>query len=219
MICPECQAEYREGFRRCADCGVGLIEALPVQPSQTRRADGVLVAIWLGDRQSYCVALCSRLKNAGIRYHVSQSLKSRIGMIASWRYELSVPSDSAEESKSLLELPDDVVEQSSESAEEDEDQALVEYPDLGKSPAEDARIRNSFKTYLDPWYPEDATTQIWSCPSGDHSTMVESSLQANCIRARTEVRSDGSTRYFVMAKDADAAREIVRQILEGLPPS
>lgn len=30
MICPQCRAEYREGFATCADCGVALVVALPV---------------------------------------------------------------------------------------------------------------------------------------------------------------------------------------------
>lgn len=29
MFCPECKAEYREGFSKCSDCNVGLVEQLP----------------------------------------------------------------------------------------------------------------------------------------------------------------------------------------------
>jgi hypothetical protein len=29
MFCPECNAEYREGFARCSDCDVPLVDALP----------------------------------------------------------------------------------------------------------------------------------------------------------------------------------------------
>ena len=29
MFCPECSAEYREGFARCSDCDVSLVAALP----------------------------------------------------------------------------------------------------------------------------------------------------------------------------------------------
>lgn len=31
MFCPECKAEYREGIRECADCGVALVDSLPAQ--------------------------------------------------------------------------------------------------------------------------------------------------------------------------------------------
>ncbi len=29
MFCPECSAEYRDGFTRCSDCNVALVAALP----------------------------------------------------------------------------------------------------------------------------------------------------------------------------------------------
>ncbi len=29
MFCPKCKAEYRQGFTRCADCDVDLVEVLP----------------------------------------------------------------------------------------------------------------------------------------------------------------------------------------------
>jgi hypothetical protein len=38
MFCPECRAEYRPGFTRCADCDVGLVQELPMELSGTRRA-------------------------------------------------------------------------------------------------------------------------------------------------------------------------------------
>jgi hypothetical protein len=34
MFCPVCESEYREGFARCADCDVDLVDILP-SPSST----------------------------------------------------------------------------------------------------------------------------------------------------------------------------------------
>jgi hypothetical protein len=129
MICPECRAEYRQGFHRCADCDVELLDHLPTAPTQSREFDGDLVTIWVGDDQSRCLEQCLWLREAGLRYHVSQELKSRIGTSVIWRYVLGVPADAAVAAKSLLELPDTVVEESSDTTEEDENQALLEYPD------------------------------------------------------------------------------------------
>lgn len=34
MFCPECRAEYREGFTECADCQVALVNELPPEPTE-----------------------------------------------------------------------------------------------------------------------------------------------------------------------------------------
>ncbi len=34
MFCPQCKAEYRPGFVKCADCGVDLVPELPPDPEQ-----------------------------------------------------------------------------------------------------------------------------------------------------------------------------------------
>jgi hypothetical protein len=38
MFCPECKAEYREGFTQCADCEVELVAELP-KTAMVRRAE------------------------------------------------------------------------------------------------------------------------------------------------------------------------------------
>lgn len=35
MFCPKCKAEYREGFTRCADCDVDLVDKLSPEPEET----------------------------------------------------------------------------------------------------------------------------------------------------------------------------------------
>jgi hypothetical protein len=217
MICPQCRAEYREGFNRCADCEVALVNTLPAEPAQHPEFDGELVTIWAGDDQSQCLALCLALKDAGIRYDVWQDVKSRLGMNVDWRYELSVPEDAAGAARELLGLSETVAQKNSEATDEDGEHDLLEYPDTPPSADDDARIRRSYESYLDPWYPEDATIEIWTQAPGEGSAGVDMSLQTNCIRFREELLDDGSKKYFVMPADEAVAREIVRQIVEESP--
>lgn len=32
MFCPQCRTEYRDGFFKCADCDIDLVDALPPEP-------------------------------------------------------------------------------------------------------------------------------------------------------------------------------------------
>jgi Putative prokaryotic signal transducing protein len=32
VFCPNCRAEYRPGYSRCSDCGLDLVDHLPLEP-------------------------------------------------------------------------------------------------------------------------------------------------------------------------------------------
>ncbi len=74
MICPECRAEYREGFARCADCGLELVQALPgALVAAVRGADDPandeedpFCEFWRGDDARLQGELCQVLGEAGI---------------------------------------------------------------------------------------------------------------------------------------------------------
>jgi hypothetical protein len=74
MICPQCNAEYREGFVRCADCGVELVRALPGSLVAAQRAaeeppdydEDPFCEFWRGDDPRLQGELCQVLGEAGI---------------------------------------------------------------------------------------------------------------------------------------------------------
>jgi|SRR5450432_1664632 hypothetical protein len=74
MICPECKAEYRQGFMRCADCGAELVEAAPGALVAAHRDGGEpaedeedpLCEFWRGDDLRLQGELCQVLGEAGI---------------------------------------------------------------------------------------------------------------------------------------------------------
>jgi nitrogen fixation protein FixH len=69
------------------------------------------------------------------------------------------------------------------------------------------------------WYPEDAVVQVWKHPAHNKDALVEMSLRENGMRTRAEQLPDGEWAFFVSPADETAAREILRQVVEGTPPA
>src|SRR5580658_1248038 len=68
MFCPVCKAEYREGFRRCADCDVDLVWELPgaaIVPQESVDAgdpvEDPFCSFWSGDDPRIHAELCELL--------------------------------------------------------------------------------------------------------------------------------------------------------------
>jgi len=73
MICPQCHAEYREGFATCADCQVPLVLALRaegpdsgVSPKPGDPSLDPFCAFWQGDDSRVHAELCTILDEVGI---------------------------------------------------------------------------------------------------------------------------------------------------------
>ena len=66
MICPQCKAEYREGFDTCSDCSVPLVSVLSLTGDH-----GELVEVFQTLDQSEVLIIKSVLDEEGITYHFS----------------------------------------------------------------------------------------------------------------------------------------------------
>ena len=67
------------------------------------------------------------------------------------------------------------------------------------------------------WYPEDAAAEVWEGEPAEAREIVEMSMKENDIRMRWEMQ-DGKPQLFVLPEDEERAKEIVREIVEGVPP-
>jgi hypothetical protein len=67
------------------------------------------------------------------------------------------------------------------------------------------------------WYPEDATTSVWSTDAGEPSDFLVAALHENGINCRVDQQGTRS-KLYVLPDDATRAREIVREVVEGQPP-
>ena len=214
MVCPCCKAEYRTGFTRCADCDVDLVYELAKEEVPDGGEIGDLRSLWQGNHQGECVSLCLELKKASIFYDVSQSVESRSArMQVDWKYEIGVPSADYERAKKILGLEAEPVEgEAQQEALEEEEWELP----AGDDSAADEGVKGD--SYLRKWYPEDATLEVWSGNPKDRGFVVEMSLKENRINYRVATESDELTRVFVRPEDEARAREIVREIVDGVPP-
>jgi hypothetical protein len=225
MFCPQCQAEYRQGFTRCADCDVDLVYQQGPRPGTAqpdagelddREAD--LQFIWKGREQSGCVGVCRDLMKADIPYKVAQTIESpSTQMRVITRYEIGVPKADYERARALLGIEgefEDTGDAVDEFGEDDYDDA--EGPEsfpLDDSPPDQA-VRND--RYLRPWYPEDAIVEIWSQQGDDISSDIQMVLKEHLIHCRLDLHN-GARKVFVGAEDEARAREIVRVIVNGAP--
>jgi hypothetical protein len=213
MYCPECRAEYRPGFTHCSDCDVALVEELPEEESSS---DEPLTLLWECADQCECVGVCRDLTNADIPYKVDQIRYERTAkMRMQWHYRILISPNDLDRAKDLLciDAPQHTIP-SSDADDEEVFDPSVELPDTSGLSISEPERRD---TYLDPWYPEDATAEVWSQDVDDLSSAIELSLDANRIHCRCDSDKPGAKKIFVRPEDASLSREIVREIIEGTP--
>lgn len=166
MYCPECGSEYREGFLRCADCEVDLVEQ-PPQPQQVvqRRFVTVLRA---GDPAVLLMAR-SLLQGAGIEcFGKGEGLQDlfalgRLGtgfnpLIGPAQIQVSEEDEAAarevlqglEEASATggLEEEDEEEEDGGEGLEVAEEPSVVEATDADDLPEPSERDRNVFRALI-----------------------------------------------------------------------
>lgn len=98
MFCPQCKAEYRSGFARCADCGVELVWELPatalavlepVEPSHPE--DDPFCSFWKGDDPRLHAELCELLSERNIPYKTIRRQDHLFNWNTKSAFEIGVP--------------------------------------------------------------------------------------------------------------------------------
>jgi len=108
MLCPQCGAEYREGFDECADCHVPLVDSLdepePVGPGVPEVL--IRTEIW----NPIAIGLAETLlREARIRYFVMDrnvAARQESGNIIGW-WTIRVPEDKEAEAREILRSVED----------------------------------------------------------------------------------------------------------------
>jgi hypothetical protein len=192
---------------------VDLEDALPQENLSSEEA---LTLLWECADQAECVGICENLRSADIAYHVDQipyEKTARMGV--DWHYRILISPNDLDRAKQLLDI--DAPQNTIPSSDADDEEVVdpgVELADAGTPLTAEPNRRDR---YLDPWYPEDATVEVWSQGADDLSIGIARSLDANCIHSRCDSIASGAKKIFVRPEDESFAREIVREIIDGTP--
>ncbi|MGW8161561.1 MAG: putative signal transducing protein [Desulfobulbales bacterium] len=96
MYCPSCRAQFREGFFRCEDCDVKLVEDLP--PKEEKRAYVHLVTVFT---EGEIALIKSRLEQTDIDYYFEGEQSHRLAPLP-LGVRLMVREDCREEAEVIL---------------------------------------------------------------------------------------------------------------------
>ena len=220
MFCPVCKSEYREGFTKCSDCDVDLVEHLPDDSGGSGSSD--LAVAWRGSDPSAYSAALAALQDAEIptqeianhdqvawglaipkpQYQIlvrRMDLKAALEMVAPFG-ERAAWANARDIWKGRMQ-PEEV---EGEGAAE-----LTNAIDSADTPVPDD-IASEIK-------PKDATSEVWS---GDDRKMAETfkvclrEVGINCVLTA----DGGRQRVLVLPAAESRAKEIVREIVEQTPP-
>lgn len=208
MFCPTCKAEYRDGFTRCAECGVALVGQLTdSEPdSQPGPVGEPPVILWSGQDPVAFSVVISTLDAANIPYReyqsgdytASLSHPLTLGFYGFHHWEVRVFARDLEVARTVVGAalrPLSLVH--SESHDEERGDA----PNTTPNPAPDPRRKTAVQA------------EIWSGTDLALLQLFRSALLENFVPCWELSASNGDVRLFVSADDLPRAREIIQKAL------
>jgi hypothetical protein len=255
MYCPQCKAEYRPGFTRCADCDVDLVYEPPASASGSsetgRRGenpDDPFCSFWRGDDPRIHAELCELLNGEGIPHKTIRREDHLFNLNTKSAFEIGIPFSQFEKAEAAIKDAYDTEEEQQDPAlllpyaegyapgvrgvfpwrpladgfvgaaicgEEERESAAAAAPEEPDADEQSGNILSG----RDPrnWNPEEATVQVWLGEQSYPGEMIEMALRENQIHARFE-KGNGRNAIYVLPEDEIRAREIVKEVVEGVPP-
>jgi hypothetical protein len=235
MICPQCRAEYRQGFTVCADCEVLLVPqyetgaaleapAPPAEPGDPNKDP--FCAFWKGDDRRLHAELTSLLDAADIPHKTVRRQDHLFNLNNYPAFQIAVPFSFYERAERTIKEAFDL-----DASDPDAVRSLTASPLLSETPERIRKLPALLSLPADQaipgppsagnpfnWFPEDANAAIWCGDDLSLHEMLTASLNENKIYCRSEITSERAT-IFVQPEDEPRAREIVREVCEASPPS
>ena len=239
MFCPVCKVEYRDGFTRCSDCDVALVDHLPTESpaddrDAPRDADGREL-LWSGVDSNAYDAIRDALDAARVAH---KDTSQEFGLLQNFRQSAQfIWIDPRDREAARVVLSKVLAESGSEDRRQgdansdhlawmDPFNARREVYSHQSQPLEAVEDGESFAVEgeRDPLpndLPEDfdaeeATAEVWAGDDVEMAQFLKDSLSGvgiGCVIGE----DGGKNRLLVRPADQSRAREIVREVVEGTP--
>jgi hypothetical protein len=244
MICPQCKAEYRDGFTECVDCEVPLVPeyasnphslaAREPEPFPGDSQENPFCSFWKGDDGRLHAEICALLDENNIAHTTIRRADHLFNINSQSAFQLGVPFSQYEKAERVIQDAFGPLEEERVGSAWN-DPATVGGRAFSMSAArklllghkddsvgepgesEDNLARSGHSWDPTAWFPEDATRQVWSGDDSSLGEMLAASLSENEIHSRLDEHKSRFTLY-VLPEDERKAREIVRQVIEATPP-
>jgi len=230
LYCPQCQAEYREGYSSCSDCHVLLVRERPQPQNDAHKGTpepgdpnrDPFCAFWRGDDPRVHAELCSVLEEAGIPHKTVYRKDHLFNLSNNPTFQIGVPASRFEEAEDAVRTAFSPNTNDSDATEwltvpqllPDLTDRIRKLPEM-LTPAENIPGPTSPADSAD-WSKEDATALAWSGDDECLATAILAALNENDLHARRDMR-ESSSRLFVFPAEESRAREIIREIVEATP--
>lgn len=101
MYCPQCRAEYRDGFTECSDCHIPLSEGSPPSELSSHYDPGLDLVVVAGTNDFIQLAMAKGLlEDAGIPFFVGGHMDAEPALYKA--VEIQVPRNREAEARDLL---------------------------------------------------------------------------------------------------------------------
>jgi hypothetical protein len=112
MYCPQCKAEYRQGFTRCADCDVDLVHEPPPAAhgfgtageagSHGEDSDDPFCSFWRGDDPRIHAELCELLNEEGIPHKTVRREDHLFNLNSKSGFQIGIPFSQFEKAEAAI---------------------------------------------------------------------------------------------------------------------
>jgi hypothetical protein len=234
MICPQCRAEYRQGFTICADCDVPLLPEydtsalLAVPPPPPTPGDpnrDPFCAFWQGDDARLHADLTSILDSVSVAHKTIRREDHLFNLNNYPAFQIAVPFSLYERAERAIKETFDL-----DASDPDAVQSLAAPPLLAYVPRSIRKLPATLSPPVDEVipgpptagdasdsFPDELSAAVWSGDDPSLREMLTASLNENKIHCRWHTEGD-LLRVFVRLTDESHAREIVREVIEASPP-